>query len=185
MLKFQFKPQESLLLVIDIQERLHQAMEEASKTAYIKNSGILIKTAQAFNMPIVVSEQYPRGLGPTIPEIKSLLGGATVHEKLAFSCWGEAPIRASIESGKRSTVIVIGIETHVCVLQTVMDLIASGYNAVVASDAVCSRNASDRVTALAAMAAAGAVAYSTESIAFMLLERAGTPEFKQISPLFK
>jgi len=185
MSKFQFKPQESLLLVIDIQERLHQAMEEALKAAYIKNSGILIKTAQALGMPIMISEQYPRGLGATIPEIKSLLGDASVHEKLAFSCWREAPIRASIEAGKRSTVIVIGIETHVCVLQTVMDLIASGYNAVVATDAVCSRSAQDRVTAIQAMSAAGAVAYSTESIAFLLLERAGTPEFKQLSPLFK
>lgn len=185
MSKFQFKPQESLLLVIDIQERLHQAMEEASKAAYIKNSGILIKTAQTFGMPIVVSEQYPRGLGATIPEIKSLLDGARVHEKLAFSCWGEAPIRSTIENSKRSTVIVLGIETHVCVLQTVMDLMAAGFNAVVATDAVCSRTAADRVTAVAAMAAVGAVAYSTESIAFMLLERAGTPEFKQVSPLFK
>ena len=185
MSKFQFKPHEALLLVIDIQERLHQAMEEACKTAYIKNSGILIKTAQCFGMPIVVSEQYPRGLGATIPEIKSLLGEAGVHEKLAFSCWGEAPIRAAIEHSGRSTVIVVGIETHVCVLQTVMDLIASGYHAVVATDAVCSRTASDRVTAVQAMAAAGAVTYSTESIAFMLLERAGTPEFRQISPLFK
>ena len=185
MSRFQFKPQDTILLVIDIQERLHQAMEEASKTAYIKNSGILIRTAQAFNIPIVVSEQYPRGLGPTIPEIRTLLGETRVHEKMAFSCWAEAPIRAAIEACARSTVVVIGIEAHVCVLQTVMDLIASGYNAVVATDAVCSRTATDRVTALAAMAAAGAVAYSTESIAFMLLERAGTPEFKQVSPLFK
>jgi len=185
MSKFQFKPPESLLLVIDIQERLHQAMEEAGKAAYIKNSAILIKTAQAFGMPIVVSEQYPRGLGLTIPEIKALLGETPAHEKLAFSCWREASIRSAIESSKRSTVIVIGIETHVCVLQTVMDLMAAGLNAVVATDAVCSRSASDRVTAVAAMAAAGAVAYSTESIAFMLLEKAGTPEFKQVSPLFK
>ena len=185
MSKFQFKPQESLLLVIDIQERLHQAMEEARRSAYVKNSGILIKTAQAFDMPIVVSEQYPRGLGATIPEIKSLLGDAAVYEKLAFSCWDEAPIRASIEAAGRATVIVIGIEAHVCVLQTVMDLMAAGYKTVVAADAVCSRNASDRETALQAMSASGAVAYSTESIAFMLLQRAGTPEFKQISPLFK
>jgi len=185
MSRFQFKPQETLLLVIDIQERLHQAMEEACRTAYIKNSGILIKTAQAFGMPIVVSEQYPRGLGATIPEIKSLLGDAGVHEKLAFSCWGESPIRAAIENSGRSTVITIGIETHVCVQQTVMDLMAAGLNAVVATDAVCSRNALDRVTAVQAMSVAGAVAYSTESIAFMLLQRAGTPEFKQISPLFK
>jgi len=185
MSRFQFKPQEALLLVIDIQERLHQAMEEARRSAYVKNSGILIKTAQALCMPIVVSEQYPRGLGSTIPEIDALLGQASKYEKLAFSCWGEAPIRAAIEDSGRAAVIVIGIEAHVCVLQTVMDLIAAGYNAVVATDAVCSRNASDRVTAVQAMAEAGAVAYSTESIAFMLLQRAGTPEFKQVSPLFK
>jgi len=108
MSRFQFKPQDTILLVIDIQERLHQAMEEASKTAYIKNSGILIRTAQAFNIPIVISELYPRGLGPTIPEIRTLLGETRVHEKMAFSCWADAPIRAAIEACARSAVLVIG-----------------------------------------------------------------------------
>lgn len=185
MSKFTFKPHETLLLVIDIQERLHQAMEEGLKSAYVKNSGILIKTAQAFGMPILVSEQYPRGLGPTIAEVNALLGEAPKYEKLAFSCWGDEPLRTAIEAAGRKTVIVIGIEAHVCVLQTVLDLLDAGYQPVVATDAVCSRNAADRLTAIQAMSAAGAVAYATESIAFMLLQKAGTQEFKQISPLFK
>lgn len=183
--KFIFKPEETLLLVIDIQERLHNAMDPEFKTAYIQNSGILIRTAAAFALPIVVSEQYPRGLGPTIPEIDALLKDTPRIEKLYFSCWREETVRSAIERTGRTIVIVIGIETHVCVLQTVMDLLQAGYHPVVATDAVCSRFASDRLTAIDAMAAAGAVAYSTESIAFMLLEQAGTPTFKQISPLFK
>jgi len=185
MSKYIFEPQETLLLVIDIQERLHQAMEEGFKSAYVRNSNILIRTAQAFDMPVIVSEQYPRGLGKTIPEIEAALGPNPRLEKLHFSCWREQAIRAAIEITGRKSVIVIGIETHVCVLQTVMDLLEAGYRPIVATDAVCSRSPSDRTTAIEAMSAAGAVAYSTESIAFMLLEKAGTPEFKQISPLFK
>lgn len=183
--KFTFKPEETLLLVIDIQERLHAAMDAASQAAYIKHSGILIQTATALAMPVVVSEQYPRGLGKTIPEIDAFLPDVPRAEKLSFSCWREETLRRAIEQTGRTTVVVAGIEAHVCVLQTVMDLLQAGYNPVVATDAVCSRFIADRSTAIAAMSAAGAVAYSTESIAFMLLERAGTPAFKQISPLFK
>lgn len=180
-----FKPDETLLLIIDVQERLHQVMDSDAKSIYIKNSAILIQAAVAFAMPIVVSEQYPRGLGHTLPEIDALIQDTPRLEKLHFSCWREDSLRGAIELTGRKTVIVSGIETHVCVLQTVMDLLDAGYHPVVAADAVCSRFASDRVTALGAMAMAGATVYSTESIAFMLLEKAGTQRFKQLSPLFK
>lgn len=185
MQKFSINADDALLLVIDIQERLHKAMEAGLQAEYVKNSRILIETAKAFKMPIIVSEQYPRGLGATIPEIETALGGAPKIEKLYFSCWREEPIRGAIAQTGRTSVIVCGIETHVCVLQSVLDLLAAGYRTVLATDAVCSRRASDRQTAVAAMSAAGAVAYSTESIAFMLLEKAGTPVFKELSPLFK
>jgi len=183
--KFILKHTDALLLVVDIQERLHNVMDPNFKSTYVKNSAILIETAKAFGMPILVSEQYPRGLGKTIPEIDALLKSIPKIEKLFFSCWREAPIKAAIETSDRKTVIVIGIEAHVCVMQTVMDLLQAGYNAVVATDAVCSRFGSDRFTAIGAMIAAGAVVYSTESIVFLLLEKAGTPTFKQLMPLFK
>jgi nicotinamidase-related amidase len=183
--KFIIRPGDTMLLVIDIQERLFGAMEEQFKPVLIKNNAILIKTAKILGMPVVVSEQYPKGLGPTIPEMAELLTGVPKIEKLYFSCFKDESIRKTIEDAGKKNIIITGIETHVCVLQTVFDLIQTGYNPVVASDAVLSRNASDRLAAIEAMRVAGAIIYPTETIAFMFLEKAGTPEFKQLSPLFK
>ena len=183
--KFFIRPENSELLVIDIQERLFGVMEEQLKPVLIKNNAILLKTAKVFGMPVIVSEQYPKGLGPTIPEMSDLLTDVPKLEKLYFSCFRDEPLRKAIVAAGKKNIIVTGIETHVCVLQTVLDLLRAGYNPVVASDAVLSRNASDRLTAIEAMRDAGAIIYMTESIAFMLLEKAGTTEFKQLSPLFK
>jgi nicotinamidase-related amidase len=173
------------LLVIDIQQKLFNVMEEGLKPSLIKNNEILIKTARTFNMPVLVSEQYPKGLGRTIPEIAEVLDDEPIIEKICFSCWNDEPVRKVIEASGKKNIIVTGIETHVCVLQTVLDLLNVGYNPIVAVDAVLSRNAFDRNAAIRAMRDAGAVVYSTETIAFMLLEKAGTSEFKQLSPLFK
>jgi nicotinamidase-related amidase len=182
---FFIRPDDTALLVIDIQERLFNAMEEGLKPALIKNNAILIKTAQSFGMPVVVSEQYPKGLGPIITEMAELLTGVPKLEKLCFSCFRDEALRKAIVDASKKNIIITGIETHVCVLQTVLDLLNAGFNPVVASDAVLSRNASDRIAATNAMRDAGAVIYPTETISFMLLEKAGTPVFKQISPLFK
>ncbi len=183
--KFLLTPKECMLLVIDIQERLYAAMEPAFKETMVKNANILIETAKAFEMPIVVSEQYPKGLGNTITPLEENLKEIPKTEKLFFSCCREEPIKASIRKEKRGTVIVLGIETHVCVLQTVLDLLYDGYDVVLASDAVCSRREFDRTASIEAMRDAGAIIYPTESIAFMLMEKAGTLVFKQLSPLFK
>ena len=183
--KFIIKPDDTALLVIDLQERLYGAMEKELRPALIKNNAILIRTAGTYGMSVVVSEQYPKGLGPTIPEIAELLNDVPKMDKLYFSCFRDDYIRNAIKKTGKPNVIVTGIETHVCVLQTVLDLLDAGYNPVVASDAVLSRNASDRLAAIQAMRDAGAVIYPTETISFMLLEKAGTPQFKEISPLFK
>lgn len=183
--KFIIRSDDTALLVIDIQERLFNAMEKELKPALIKNNAILIKTSRAFGMQVVVSEQYPKGLGPTIPEMAELLSDIPRIEKLYFSCFSEESVKKAINDAGKKNIIITGIETHVCVLQTVLDLIDAGYNPVVASDAVLSRNASDRLAAIESMRDAGAVIYPTETISFMLLEKAGTQEFKQISPLFK
>jgi nicotinamidase-related amidase len=185
MKQFFLKPADTALMVIDIQERLFNVMEEGLKPVLIKNNSILIKTAKTFGMPVIVSEQYPRGLGPTVPEMKAVIGDTPLIEKIYFSCWRDEPVKIAITAAGRKNIIVTGIETHVCVLQTVLDLIGAGFNPVVTSDAVLSRNSSDRLSAIEAMRDAGAVIYPTETISFMLLEKAGTPEFKQLSPLFK
>jgi nicotinamidase-related amidase len=179
------KRDDCFLVVVDIQKKLHAAMEDTFKEIYVKNCVILIETAKAIGLPIVVSEQYPRGLGPTIDEIAVHLVSIPRLEKLFFSCYREGGIKSAIQAAGRKTAVVIGIETHVCVMQTVLDLMDAGYFVIVASDAVCSRRLHDMHTALDAMARSGVFVYSTEAIAFMLMEKAGTELFKQLSPLFK
>lgn len=183
--KYLLSAEDCMLLVIDIQERLYQAMEKDFRETFLKNGVILLEAAQVFGMPVVVSEQYPKGLGSTLDEVQGRIAGVPRLEKISFSCCRDQAIRERINGLSRKNVIVCGIETHVCVFQTVIDLLMAGYRVVVADDAVCSRRAHDRLTALSEMAKSGARICSTEMIAFMLLERAGTPAFKQLSPLFK
>ncbi|HOJ14521.1 MAG TPA: isochorismatase family protein [Deltaproteobacteria bacterium] len=176
---------ESFLLVIDVQERLHAAMDASSAQAYARNCGILVRTASRLGLPVVVTEQYPKGLGPTIESLAGVLGDEPRMSKLAFSCMREEPIAARIRSIGRKRAIIAGIEAHVCVLQTAVDMMREGMRVVVASDEVCSRRASDRDAALDTLRTLGALVYPTETIAFMLLERAGTDEFKDLAPLFR
>jgi nicotinamidase-related amidase len=176
---------ESFLIVVDIQQRLHDAMEDAVRETFLKNSIILIEAAHACGMPIVVSEQYPKGLGKTIDMIETHIRDIPRHEKLSFSCYRDLNIKNVIASLDRRTALICGIEAHVCVMQTALDLLAEGYGVAVPSDAVCSRRPHDRIVAMKAMAHAGAMIYSTESIVFMLIEKAGTELFKRLSPLFK
>jgi len=185
MSKYLLQAEDCMLLVVDIQQRLMAAMEEGFKGTFLKNGIILIEAARALELPILVSEQYPKGLGSTIDEVGSLLEGVPRYEKLFFSCYRDQAIQARVDSLARKTVIVSGIETHVCVFQTVIDLLMAGYRVVVADDAVCSRRPHDRQTALQAMNRAGALVYSTEMIVFMLLEKAGAERFKKVSPLFR
>ncbi|MGC9325883.1 MAG: isochorismatase family protein [Desulfomonilia bacterium] len=185
MTSYMLNHDDCILLVIDIQDRLHTAMEPETKDLSVKNAGILLEVAHAYNLPVIVTEQYPKGLGKTIGEIERHIRGLPRHEKLYFSCYREGSVRNVFTACERKTVIVTGIETHVCVLQTVLDLCEAGYRVFVASDAVSSRRATDRISALKMMAHAGALVCSTESIAFMLMEKAGTEAFKRLSPLFK
>jgi nicotinamidase-related amidase len=183
--KYLLRAEDCMLLVVDIQQRLFVTMEEGFKETFLKNGIILMESAKGLGLPIVVTEQYPKGLGVTIDEVGAVLEEAPRYEKLFFSCYRDQGIQQAIDGAGRKTVIVSGIETHVCVFQTVVDLLMAGYRVVVASDAVCSRKGSDRLTALDEMARAGALVYSTEMIAFMLLEKAGTEAFKKLSPLFR
>ena len=173
----------TLLLVVDIQERLAAAMADRDKV--VANAGHLIAAAKLLGVPVVHTEQYPRGLGPTVPELRAALEPAAPIEKLTFDCCGEPTFAPALEATQRSTVVVCGMETHICVLQTVLGLLAQGLIVHVAADAVCSRDAENWRTALEFMRDAGAVVTCTETLMFQLLVRAGTPEFKAIQNRIK
>ncbi|MGB7291859.1 MAG: hydrolase [Thermodesulfobacteriota bacterium] len=174
------------LVVIDMQERLMNAIPEEKRESTIKNAALLIEAAKTFEMPITLTEQYPRGLGPTIPEIKDCVGdGFKPIEKVVFSCARSPEFRSAIEGTHKREALICGIETHVCVLQTVIDMINDGYVLYVPADAVASRKDLDWEKGISLIEKAGAVVGTTETFVFQLLERAGTEEFKRISKLLK
>jgi nicotinamidase-related amidase len=167
------------LVVVDVQEAFRPAVGEFDAVA--RNAGVLAQGARVLGLPIVVTEQYPRGLGATVPEVSTHLDGVPRHEKTAFSA-----CRANgFSLDGRSQALVCGIEAHVCVQQTVQDLLEAGVEVHVAADAVTSRTALNRRLGLEKMEGSGAVITSTEMALFELLERAGTPEFKAIQGLVK
>ncbi len=136
-------------------------------------------------MPILVSEQYKKGLGETHRKIGDAAGDATRMEKMTFSCCGDDAMRRAMADEKRKQVVLIGIETHVCVLQTALDLLVLGIQPVLAVDAVGSRRPLDHDVALGRMRQAGIVLSTVESLIFELTQRSGTPEFKQILQLVR
>lgn len=172
------------LLVVDVQEKLMPVIHD--KDSIVENIRRLARGAQILGVPLLVSEQYPKGLGPTVePVAKVLDPGAARCSKVAFSCIADQEFFREIEGMKRDTLLVCGAESHVCVLQTVLDALAAGFRVQVAADAVGSRDPGNKRIALERMARAGAVITGTESALFELLERAGTDEFKQVQALVK
>lgn len=180
--KYFLNRDEAVLLIIDIQERLAPAILKTDEV--IKNTNVLIAMAKEMDIPILVTEQYPKGLGCTVPEIEVNLEGAIKFEKNSFTACTEGVLSAF---GKlnRKKVIITGMETHVCVFQTVRDLIKSGYHVVVAADGVSSRTKENYKNGLSLMKDMGAVISNTETILFDLLKISGTPEFKTLSKLIK
>lgn len=181
--KFVLKKDEAVLVIVDIQERLAAVMDERQKV--VDNCLHLIELARLQNIPIIINEQYPKGLGPTVPEIKHALEPYKPLEKLTFSCCGGSEFPDHIAGTGRKKVILCGMETHVCVLQTCIDLLAKDYVVHSVSDAICSRTNDNYRTALEYMRDAGAVITCTETVLFQLLEKAGTEEFKIISKRIK
>ncbi|HEY0250418.1 MAG TPA: isochorismatase family protein [Kofleriaceae bacterium] len=174
------------LLVVDIQDRLAPAMGDLEPV--VKNTRILIQAARTLKLPIVVSQQYPKGLGGTLPAIEESLAGAeNLHrfDKLEFSAEATPEFSALAPKLGRDQWIVCGMETHVCVYQTLRGLVARGYQAHVVSDAVASRTDANFNIGLALAERAGAIVTSTEVCVFDLLERAGSDEFKQLSKAIK
>jgi len=173
-------------VVIDVQERLMGAMPEDITETNLKNMQILLEAAMILGIPVTVTEQYPKGLGPTIEEIKESVGeGFSPVEKIVFSCARSPEFESAIKSINRDSVLLCGVETHVCVLQTAIDMVNKGYTVYVPADAVISRRELDWEKGISLIERAGAVVGTTETFLFQLLETAGTDEFKQISRLVR
>ncbi len=170
-------------LVIDIQEKLFPHM--AQNEELLRRTSILLEGLRVLNIPLIVTEQYPKGLGPTIQPLTGLLKDEQVHEKISFSCCGDPAVMDQIQALDRDILIICGIEAHVCVLQTVVDLLEQGYRPVVVEDCISSRNPADLRVAVERMRSEGAIISTSESILFELARVAGTEQFKAISRLVK
>ncbi len=172
------------LLIVDVQEKLFPLVER-----YVEVRGEMEKVIRGFQIlqiPIYVSEQYPRGLGETIPDIKNLLGPAQFYlSKTTFSCMGDKTIEDILLSTGISQWVLIGIEAHVCILQTAKGLLEAGKEVVVLNDAISSRSIYDYSTAIAEMRDMGIRITSSETALFELMHDAKAPEFKAISELIK
>ena len=180
--KYILNREDCVLLIIDIQEGLVKVMEDRDRV--VKNTSILLETSKAMDIPVIITEQYPKGLGHTLEEIKELRNDAKIFEKNSFTGYTEE-VRKELEKLARNKIIITGMETHVCVLQTARDLILAGYDVHIVKDGVTSRTSSNYENALDLICEMGGVINNTETVVFDLLKKAGTLEFKNISKLIK
>ena len=178
-----FKPENSALMIIDVQGRLASLMHEGDNL--IKEVNIMIKAADILDIPIIWMEQYPKGLGYTVDAIKNNLSNHKAIEKISFGGCGCEEVMTALKDSGRNQVIVTGIEAHVCVYQTVLGLLEEGYQVAINQDAISSRKPSNKQLGLERMKDAGAIKTSTEMILFELMQTAEHPNFKQISNLLK
>jgi nicotinamidase-related amidase len=173
----------SLLVVIDIQGNLAQAMHD--KTALFENLKKIIKGAQILNVPIIVTEQIPEKLGATIPELAGLFPDFKPIPKTSFSCWGEKAFAEKLKASGRKQILLAGIESHVCVYQTALELKSIGYEVYLAADCLSSRTAENKSIAIARMTAEGVKLTSTEMFLFELMKTAKVEKFREITKVVK
>lgn len=173
------------LIVVDIQEKLLPPI--FNKDVLVRNSQLLLRLANILRIPVVATTQYSKGLGATVAEIASLLPQVQTIDKLEFSCFANSGFRSSLKKlpSNRNTLLVCGMETHICVMQTVLGALNDGYLVHVAADAVGSRAESNWTVGIDRMRAAGAVISSTETIVYELLKGSGTAPFKELLPYLK
>ncbi len=174
----------SQLVLVDMQVRLATAMPVDAMADVVRNCGILLQAANMLTVPVVVTEQYPQGLGHTLPELSALLPACNPVEKVAFSCVNEPKFNRQL-TRDHSQVVLSGMEAHICILQTALDLLAIGKQVFVAEDALISRSYANKANAIARMRDAGCVITNTESIVFEWLGVAGGDAFKAISKLIR
>lgn len=177
------KPSESCLIVIDMQERLVPAMQAPART--IKNAAILMKAADRLDVPILLTEQYSKGLGPTVRDLATISNKAQVVQKIHFSCMQEPEFADAFRKLGRKQAIIAGMEAHICVMQTGVQLMDEGYEIFVVTDATSSRTLESEKACLDRLGSAGAGIVTTEMVVFEWLGEAGTPAFKELLPLIK
>jgi nicotinamidase-related amidase len=171
------------LVVVDVQEAFRPAVLDFERVA--ANVSVLVRGARVLGLPILVTEQYPKGLGRTVPEVAEHLDAAKTIEKVCFSAVQADGFSRALQDERRDQVLLCGIETHVCVNQTAEDLLSDGVEVHVVQDAVTSRTADNRTLGLHKMERSGATVTSVETALFELLKEAGTPEFKEVQALVK
>ena len=172
------------LVVIDMQAKLATAMPADAMAAVIKQTQVMLQAAQLLSMPTLFTEQYPQGLGHTLPELAATISPATVIEKTAFSACAEPKFNAKLSRDK-SQVVLLGMEAHICVLQTALDLLANHKQVFVLEDVVISRNPANKANAIARMRDAGCVITNTESVLFECIGNAQHEAFKAIAKLIR
>ena len=177
-------PDDALLLLVDMQERLQPAIHDDARLR--TKAATLGKGCQLLGVPVLVTEQYPKGLGPTVPELREVVERAGgVLEKTAFSCAGDPSILARIRASGRRSVLLAGVEAHVCVLQTALDLLEEGYAVHLVEDAVGSRSPANRETGIARARRHGAEPADVEMVLFELMRDARHPRFKEVQALLR
>ena len=177
------KPEKTVLTIVDVQGKLAQMM--SGKQALFENLQKIIKGIQALEIPILWVEQNPEGLGSTIPEVAELLAGINPISKLSFSCCKNERFIQALKAENCNQILIVGIEAHICVYQTAMDLVKLGYEVEVVTDAVSSRTVENKNVALQKMSSAGVSLTSTEMALFELLEVAEGEQFKEILKIVK
>jgi nicotinamidase-related amidase len=189
-LPLKLDPARTAILLVDVQERLCTAMPPATLAQLVKYAQALLGAARELGIPVIATEQYPKGLGPTLPGLRELLPAAPLA-KMTFSCGADPGFAAALEAirlrlrEREAQIVIAGMETHVCVFQTARDLVAAGLEVQVCADAVASRTEEHRRIGLELCRDAGALVTTAETALFDLLGVCGTPAFKKVSQLVK
>ena len=182
--KFKLDAEKAVLLVIDVQERLVPAMPEDVYLRLRNTVAMLVEVAGLLGLPVVTTEQYPKGIGHTVPELAAACN-ETVIEKVSFGCCGEATFLEALKNTGRTQVLITGMEAHVCVYQTVLGLLEDGYYVHLIRDAICSRNKMDYLAGVANAGQAGAVVTTAETVMFQMLQESTHEQFRAVSKLVK
>jgi nicotinamidase-related amidase len=182
--KFMLDAEKAVLVVIDVQERLVPAMPEDVYLRLRNTVAMLVEVAGLLGIPVVTTEQYPKGIGHTVPELAAACN-ETIIEKVSFGCCGEATFLEALKNTGRTQVLITGMEAHVCVYQTVLGLLEDGYYVHLIRDAVCSRNKTDYLAGVDNAGQAGAVVTTAETIMFQMLQESTHEQFRAVSRLVK
>lgn len=182
--KFKLDAEKAVLVVIDVQERLVPAMPEDIYLRLRNTVAMLVEVAGLLGIPVVTTEQYPKGIGHTVPELAAACN-ETVIEKVSFGCCGEPNFLKALKNTGRTQVLITGMEAHVCVYQTVLGLLEDGYYVHLLRDAICSRNKTDYLAGVANAGQAGAVVTTAETVMFQMLQESTHEQFRAVSKLVK